>query len=244
MALALRRVGPGDPAPVRPPRGTARAAVHDHQRVRAVPGRVRLLRRPRRDVAGRAARRHGHGREQDRRALGRARHAQLARLRRVEVPQGRVLDRRRRDVRAGHARHRAARPDQQRLDRARLPERAAGSAEAKVLLFSNAASQTGRINGTVRVSYDDGETWPVARVFQPGGMAYSTLATLADGTVGLLYEPGGGGAASGSPSSTTTGSSRPRAARPARSRSPRRASRARRRPAAGRSATSSPTPSR
>ncbi|MGO3813930.1 MAG: exo-alpha-sialidase [Cellulosimicrobium funkei] len=73
------------------------------------------------------------------------------------------------------------------------PNAPQGSAEAKVLLFSNAASQTGRVNGTVRVSYDDGETWPVARVFQPGGMAYSTLATLADGTVGLLYEPGGGG---------------------------------------------------
>lgn len=73
------------------------------------------------------------------------------------------------------------------------PNAPQGSAEAKVLLFSNAASQTGRVNGTVRVSYDDGETWPVARVFQPGSMAYSTLATLADGTVGLLYEPGGGG---------------------------------------------------
>ncbi|WP_264030960.1 sialidase family protein [Cellulosimicrobium sp. SH8] len=73
------------------------------------------------------------------------------------------------------------------------PNAPQGSAEAKVLLFSNAASQSGRVNGTVRVSYDDGETWPVARVFQPGGMAYSTLATLPDGTVGLLYEPDGGG---------------------------------------------------
>jgi len=73
------------------------------------------------------------------------------------------------------------------------PNAPQGSAQAKVLLFSNAASQAARVNGTVRVSYDDGETWPVAKVFQPGGMAYSTLATLADGTVGLLYEPDGGG---------------------------------------------------
>jgi len=72
------------------------------------------------------------------------------------------------------------------------PNAPQGSAEAKVLLFSNAASQSARVNGTVRVSYDDGETWPVAKVFQAGGMAYSTLATLADGTIGLLYEPDGG----------------------------------------------------
>lgn len=73
------------------------------------------------------------------------------------------------------------------------PDAPEGSDEAKVLLFSHAASQSARVEGTVRVSDDDGETWAVARVFQPGGMAYSTLATLADGTVGLLYEPDGGG---------------------------------------------------
>jgi len=72
------------------------------------------------------------------------------------------------------------------------PNAPQGSAEAKILLFSNAASQSSRTNGTVRVSYDDGETWPVSRVFQPGGMAYSTLATLADGSIGVLYEPNGG----------------------------------------------------
>ncbi|MFD2024889.1 sialidase family protein [Promicromonospora aerolata] len=72
------------------------------------------------------------------------------------------------------------------------PNAPRGSAEARVLLFSNAASTTSRSNGTVRVSYDDGRTWPVSRVFQPGGMAYSTLATLPDGKVGLLYEPDSG----------------------------------------------------
>ncbi|MFB7456788.1 exo-alpha-sialidase [Streptomyces sp. NPDC056188] len=73
-----------------------------------------------------------------------------------------------------------------------FPNAPKGSARAKVLLFSNAGSTGQRANGTVRMSFDDGETWPVARVFQPAGMAYSTLATLPDGKVGLLYEPDGG----------------------------------------------------
>lgn len=74
-----------------------------------------------------------------------------------------------------------------------FPNAAQGSAEAKVLLFSNANSSTSRSNGTVRASCDDGQTWPIAKVFQPGAMAYSTLATLPDGHVGLLYEPGHNG---------------------------------------------------
>lgn len=74
------------------------------------------------------------------------------------------------------------------------PNAREGSDKAKVLLFSNAgSSQHGqRVNGTVRMSFDDGETWPVSKVFQPGGMAYSTLATLPSGKVGLLYEPEAG----------------------------------------------------
>ncbi|MCA5892209.1 glycoside hydrolase [Isoptericola sp. NEAU-Y5] len=72
------------------------------------------------------------------------------------------------------------------------PNAPQGSAEAKVLLFSNAASQSARVNGTVRVSFDDGETWAASRVFRSAGMAYSTLATLPDGDVGILFEPGGG----------------------------------------------------
>ncbi|WP_350258404.1 exo-alpha-sialidase [Scrofimicrobium sp. R131] len=66
-----------------------------------------------------------------------------------------------------------------------------GTPESKILLFSNANSASSRANGTIRISYDDGQTWPDSKVFQAGGMSYSTLTTLADGTIGLLYEPGG-----------------------------------------------------
>lgn len=73
-----------------------------------------------------------------------------------------------------------------------FPDAPQGTDLAKVLLFSNAASQSSRSNGTIRMSCDDGETWPIAKEFQPGSMSYSTLATLPDGNVGLLYEPGTG----------------------------------------------------
>ena len=59
------------------------------------------------------------------------------------------------------------------------------------LLFANAASATQRVNGTVRLSYDEGRTWPVRRTVHAGPFAYSCLAALADGTIGLLYERDG-----------------------------------------------------
>ncbi|MPV48456.1 hypothetical protein GCG21_00215 [Pseudactinotalea sp. HY160] len=74
-----------------------------------------------------------------------------------------------------------------------FPNAAEGSDEARILLFSNSASTTSRTNGTIRMSCDDGQTWPISKTFEPGGMAYSTLATQPDGSIGLLYEPGGGG---------------------------------------------------
>jgi len=57
-----------------------------------------------------------------------------------------------------------------------------------VFLFSNPATQTGRTNGTIRLSRDEGTTWPVSRVLYPGGFAYSCLASLPDGAVGCLFE--------------------------------------------------------
>ena len=40
------------------------------------------------------------------------------------------------------------------------------------------------------ISRDDGRTWPVRRLLQPGPSAYSDLAVLPDGTVLCLYEGG------------------------------------------------------
>lgn len=74
-----------------------------------------------------------------------------------------------------------------------FPDAEAGSPRSKVLLFSNAASVTERAHGTVRLSVDDGETWPVGREWTSGRMDYSTLAMLDDGRIGLLYEPGPNG---------------------------------------------------
>lgn len=73
-----------------------------------------------------------------------------------------------------------------------FPNAEEGTPEAKVLLFSNAADKNQRRNGTVRMSCDDGETWPVSKAFEPEGVGYSTLATLPDGNIGLQYEPEGG----------------------------------------------------
>ena len=57
------------------------------------------------------------------------------------------------------------------------------------LLFSNAASSR-RERLTVRVSYDEGVTWPVARVLHDGPAAYSTLTVLPDRSIGVLFERG------------------------------------------------------
>lgn len=59
--------------------------------------------------------------------------------------------------------------------------------DANRLLFANAASIS-RSNGTVKMSYDQGETWSVAKQIYAGSYAYSCLADLKDGNIGLLYE--------------------------------------------------------
>jgi sialidase-1 len=57
------------------------------------------------------------------------------------------------------------------------------------LLFSNPAS-TKREKMTVRMSYDEGATWPVAKVLHAGPAAYSALTVLPDHSIGCLYEQG------------------------------------------------------
>jgi sialidase-1 len=58
------------------------------------------------------------------------------------------------------------------------------------LLFSNPASASKRIEMTVRLSYDEGKTWPVGKLLYPGPSAYSCLAALPDGDIACLYEMG------------------------------------------------------
>ena len=74
-----------------------------------------------------------------------------------------------------------------------------GAGTKSRLLFANpAATPTANWGGpryrlTVRLSYDDGRTWPVSRLIEPGTTAYSALARLPDGQIGVLYESGGYG---------------------------------------------------
>ncbi len=58
------------------------------------------------------------------------------------------------------------------------------------LLFSNPADTSYRYDITVRMSYDEGKTWPVARLVKKGTGAYSCLTVLPDGSVGIIYETG------------------------------------------------------
>ncbi len=72
-----------------------------------------------------------------------------------------------------------------------------GDKERSRLLFANpAATPTGCWGGprhrlTVRMSYDEGRTWPISRLIEPGLAAYSALARLPDARIGVLYESGG-----------------------------------------------------
>jgi sialidase-1 len=65
-----------------------------------------------------------------------------------------------------------------------------GRPEERLLVFANPASTTARRNMTVRVSPDSGKTWPIAIPIDEGPAAYSCLAPLPEGRVGLLYERG------------------------------------------------------
>ena len=62
------------------------------------------------------------------------------------------------------------------------------SPRARWLLFSNNESTSGRRHLVVKMSCDDGKSWPIRKTIEPGFAAYSTLARLPDGTFGLLWE--------------------------------------------------------
>lgn len=60
------------------------------------------------------------------------------------------------------------------------------------LLFSNPGhGESGqRRDMTIRMSYDEGETWPIQRLLWPGPAAYSCLAVLPKGEIACLFEGG------------------------------------------------------
>ncbi|WP_333733858.1 exo-alpha-sialidase [Streptomyces sp. IBSBF 3010] len=69
------------------------------------------------------------------------------------------------------------------------PDAPASDPQSSWLLFSNTEA-TSRKNLTVKMSCDNGKTWPIRKVVDPGAAAYSTLTRLPDGRLGLLYERG------------------------------------------------------
>ena len=58
------------------------------------------------------------------------------------------------------------------------------------ILFSNPV-RPGRSEGTVRLSYDEGKTWPVAKMIYKDYFGYSCLTAMPDGTIGCLFETKG-----------------------------------------------------
>ena len=55
------------------------------------------------------------------------------------------------------------------------------------ILFANPASEK-RDRMTVRVSYDDGTTWPLEKMIYANSSAYSSMTVLPDGSIGILFE--------------------------------------------------------
>ena len=59
------------------------------------------------------------------------------------------------------------------------------------ILFANPGGARERANGTVRLSYDEGATWPVAKTIQPGYFGYCCLTVLPDWSICCLFENDG-----------------------------------------------------
>ncbi len=58
------------------------------------------------------------------------------------------------------------------------------------LAFSNPASRESRARMTVRISEDEGRTWPLSVVVHDGPAAYSNLVVLPGGNLAILFEAG------------------------------------------------------
>lgn len=68
------------------------------------------------------------------------------------------------------------------------PDAPSSDPQSSWLLFSNTDDASARRNLTVKMSCDNGKTWPISKVLDAGAAAYSTLTKLPGGRVGLLYE--------------------------------------------------------
>lgn len=62
------------------------------------------------------------------------------------------------------------------------------NSNASRLVSANAASSSARVAMTLRLSYDEGVTWPVSNLVYAGSSAYSAVTALANGDIGLLFE--------------------------------------------------------
>jgi sialidase-1 len=65
-----------------------------------------------------------------------------------------------------------------------------GRGKKNRVLFANAADPARRVNLTVRLSHDDGDSWPQARTLHEGPSAYSDLAVTRNGMILCLFESG------------------------------------------------------
>ena len=59
------------------------------------------------------------------------------------------------------------------------------------ILFSNANDKKDRKNLTVRVSYDEGQTWSEGKTIYKGSAAYSSMTILQNGDIGVFFEKDG-----------------------------------------------------
>ncbi|MDC4233134.1 exo-alpha-sialidase [Actinomyces sp. B33] len=76
-----------------------------------------------------------------------------------------------------------------------FPNAAPDDPRAKILLFANAQTlvpTNNRHKGTIWMSCDDGQTWPISKVFNTDSTGYATIAVQPDGRIGLVTEDGSG----------------------------------------------------
>ncbi len=64
-------------------------------------------------------------------------------------------------------------------------------AEGRGRIVYSGPDSNRRENGTIRLSFDDGATWPVGRVLRPTSFGYSVLTRFSNGDVGCLFEAEG-----------------------------------------------------